>query len=307
MKNIKFLILAFIVSMLCVGCGAPNPLALKSTSFTVGLGEEIDTDPSTYLETTDEQVLKDTKFNFKNVDTLKAGVYRATASYDSKRVEFRVEVVDLGSTDAKLNPVISGTKDITAEVGASIDYLNGVTAKDCAGKDLTDNIKVENSAVDTDTPGTYQVTYSVTDASGRSGKTNVKVKITEKSVVPEETSKDDSEKNTDSNTSTGDSQKVDKTTDPSSTDSGTKKETTTKKPAAKPAEKDTQKDAQKPASKPVTKPSTKPSENSGNKDTQKPVTKPSDSQKPAEQEPADDGGDEGNDQPVYVPDDPGMY
>lgn len=393
MKNIKFLILTVIFSIICVGCGAPDPLALKDTSFTVGLGEEIDTDPSIYLQTTDEQVLQETKFNFKNVDTSKAGVYRATASYNNKRVEFRMEVMDQMPPSAEVrsavsgeankqilatdilssitensnqvtvsfkdhgceasvgsvlfgdvvvdgealmyeedgeyenvltltdssgnsaefpfhiliskNPVISGTKDISVETGETINYQKGVTAEDCDGNDVTKYIQVDHSAVDVNTPGTYEVTYSVTDAKGRTGKTTIQVTVTEKTSVPEQTKTDDT-KTDDSNNSSGTSQKADRGSSSKKSDSSassgngsTKKDTTTKKPSAKPAEKDTQSSSSKPAS--------KPSESNTSKPADKPSDTNSNSQKPAEEEPEPEEDDGADDEREPVHDDPGLY
>lgn len=53
------------------------------------------------------------------------------------------------------------------KLDTEFDPLDGVTASDCLGADLTDSIKIEKSDVDTSEVGTYTVTYSVTDFRGQ--------------------------------------------------------------------------------------------------------------------------------------------
>lgn len=58
---------------------------------------------------------------------------------------------------------IEGAEDVTINAGAEYNPLLNVTAKDTCGNDITDKIVVYGS-YDCNTPGTYQITYSVTDA-----------------------------------------------------------------------------------------------------------------------------------------------
>ncbi|WP_181592613.1 immunoglobulin-like domain-containing protein [Paenibacillus sp. YN15] len=60
---------------------------------------------------------------------------------------------------------ISGAGDITIEAGSSFDALSGVTAVDALGADLTASIQVAGT-VNPAVPGTYTLTYSVTDGEG---------------------------------------------------------------------------------------------------------------------------------------------
>lgn len=60
---------------------------------------------------------------------------------------------------------ISGVSDTTIEVGESYDPRSGVTAADTCGNDITDRIKLSGT-YDTGVPGTYTITYSVTDLIG---------------------------------------------------------------------------------------------------------------------------------------------
>ena len=80
------------------------------------------------------------------------------------------------------SPVINAS-DRTITQGEQFDKLENVTAKDEEDGSLTDKIVVEGS-VDIDTPGTYYLTYSVTDSKG--AKQELKVTITViKNEVPE--------------------------------------------------------------------------------------------------------------------------
>lgn len=64
-------------------------------------------------------------------------------------------------------PTISGVEDITVTVGADeVDYLDGVTAVDCNGNDITDKVTCDSSIVDLDTVGEYGITYTVVDENG---------------------------------------------------------------------------------------------------------------------------------------------
>lgn len=63
-------------------------------------------------------------------------------------------------------PTINGVTDKTITVGESIDYMTGVTATDGKGADITSSVTVDSSAVKTDTAGSYQATYKVTDQYG---------------------------------------------------------------------------------------------------------------------------------------------
>ncbi|MFA6800892.1 MAG: immunoglobulin-like domain-containing protein, partial [Acholeplasmataceae bacterium] len=60
-------------------------------------------------------------------------------------------------------PTISGVESSVAELGETVDLLDGVTAEDAEDGDLTASIVVEGT-VDTAVIGSYQITYSVKDS-----------------------------------------------------------------------------------------------------------------------------------------------
>lgn len=77
-------------------------------------------------------------------------------------------------------PAINGVTDKTVTVGDTIDYMAGVTATDGKGADITSSVTVDSSAVKTDTAGTYQAAYKVTDANGYTGSATSNVTVNEK-------------------------------------------------------------------------------------------------------------------------------
>lgn len=87
-------------------------------------------------------------------------------------VDIKISVIDA--------PSINGISDKTVTVGDTVDYLSGVTATDGKGTDITGNIEVDSSKVDVNTPGTYQITYKVTDSYGFSTGANCNITVNEK-------------------------------------------------------------------------------------------------------------------------------
>ena len=81
----------------------------------------------------------------------------------------------------KLNEVPSiSASDKTITVGDTFDVKKDVTAKDTEDGDLTDKVEVVKNDVDTTKPGTYEVTYKVTDSKGASKKKTVYVTVNPK-------------------------------------------------------------------------------------------------------------------------------
>lgn len=67
--------------------------------------------------------------------------------------------------------------DLTTEDGKPT-YLSGVTANDTVDGDLTASVKVDDSKVNYQKPGTYEVTYQITDKAGNVSRKSVSVNIT---------------------------------------------------------------------------------------------------------------------------------
>lgn len=78
-------------------------------------------------------------------------------------------------------PTLSGIENKTITVGHSIDYLNGVTAKD--NHDPNPQISVDSSDVNTAKVGKYQVKYTVKDKDGNMNSYQIIVSVVDKKVV----------------------------------------------------------------------------------------------------------------------------
>lgn len=78
------------------------------------------------------------------------------------------------------SPTINGVTDKTITAGESIDYMAGVTATDGKGADITSSVTVDSSAVKTDTAGSYQATYKVTDQYGLTSSATSNVTVNNK-------------------------------------------------------------------------------------------------------------------------------
>lgn len=118
--------------------------------------------------------------NLKHNDEItytKSGDYDNTITVtddagNSTDIDIKISVIDA--------PSINGISDKTVTVGDTIDYLSGVSATDGKGTDITGSIEVDSSKVDINTPGTYQITYKVTDSYGFSTGANCNVVVNEK-------------------------------------------------------------------------------------------------------------------------------
>ena len=111
--------------------------------------------------------------------------------------EINLELTDI---DIKISvidaPSINGISDKTVTVGDTIDYLSGVTATDGKGTDITGSIEVDSSKVDINTPGTYQITYKVTDSYGFSTGANCNITVNEKKEEVADNTSDENDNTT---------------------------------------------------------------------------------------------------------------
>lgn len=118
--------------------------------------------------------------NLKHNDEItytKSGDYDNTITVtddagNSTDIDVKISVIDA--------PSMNGISDKTVTVGDTIDYLSGVSASDGKGTDITGSIEVDSSKVDINTPGTYQITYKVTDSYGFSTGANCNITVNEK-------------------------------------------------------------------------------------------------------------------------------
>ncbi len=76
-------------------------------------------------------------------------------------------------------PEILGVKDIQVYAGDTVSYRQGITVTDDVDTSVT--LEVDASGVNLDTPGTYMVKYSATDAAGNKATAVAAVMVYEKS------------------------------------------------------------------------------------------------------------------------------
>lgn len=75
-------------------------------------------------------------------------------------------------------PVISGASNKTITVGGTISYRQNVTVTD--NIDENPQLEIDNSGVDLNKVGKYQVTYTATDKSGNSSSKTITINVVEK-------------------------------------------------------------------------------------------------------------------------------
>ncbi|MBC2390787.1 immunoglobulin-like domain-containing protein [Listeria booriae] len=111
-----------------------------------------------------------------DVDTSAVGAYHVTYSVTDSdgNTTTKTITVTVTSNDA---PVIVAS-DQTIKKGKAFDVMAGVSASDLEDGDVTGGITVTANDVDTNTVGTYHVTYSVTDSDGNTTTKTITVTIT---------------------------------------------------------------------------------------------------------------------------------
>ncbi|MBC1228526.1 immunoglobulin-like domain-containing protein [Listeria booriae] len=111
-----------------------------------------------------------------DVDTSAVGTYHVTYSVTDSdgNTTTKTITVTVTSNDA---PVIIAS-DQTIKKGKAFDVMAGVSASDLEDGDVTGGITVTANDVDTNTVGTYHVTYSVTDSDGNTTTKTITVTIT---------------------------------------------------------------------------------------------------------------------------------
>lgn len=93
------------------------------------------------------------------------------------RALLQVETVLVVSQRDREAPVITGCADLTTFVGKAPSYRDGVRVTDNADPSI--RLEVDAGQVDLSRPGTYQLFYSATDASGNTARESVSVVVRE--------------------------------------------------------------------------------------------------------------------------------
>ncbi|MBC2099240.1 DUF5011 domain-containing protein [Listeria booriae] len=127
-------------------------------------------------DTEDGNITSSVSVTANDVDTSAVGTYHVTYSVTDSdgNTTTKTITVTVTSNDA---PVIVAS-DQTIKKGKAFDVMAGVSASDLEDGDVTGGITVTANDVDTNTVGTYHVTYSVTDSDGNTTTKTITVTIT---------------------------------------------------------------------------------------------------------------------------------
>lgn len=126
--------------------------------------------------------------NYSNIrvtdDSITITTLRSEANSAARAaVNSVVDEVTLQREDTVAPQLVLPETETTVEQGAAFDALAGVTATDTRDGDLTAAITVSGS-VDTMTPGTYALSYAVSDAAGNTATASRSVTVTAAPAVP---------------------------------------------------------------------------------------------------------------------------
>lgn len=120
-----------------------------------------------------------------NVDTSKAGTYQViyeVVDADGNKFTASREILVSDSKPASV-PTITNSASNNLTQGDTFDPMAGITATDVEDGDITSKVTIVSNNVDTNTPGTYTIVYSVTDSSNQTFRLTHTVKVAAKVVA----------------------------------------------------------------------------------------------------------------------------
>ncbi|OTP26379.1 immunoglobulin-like domain-containing protein [Enterococcus mundtii] len=140
---------------------------IHATDTTYQVGETLNPLLGVTAEDPEDGDLTDqVKADASGVNMSKAGDYELKLSVTDKDGNTTEQAVTVHVVDQVTDgPVIKGADDVKVDERAKFDPLEGVTAQDSQGNDVTDNLTYTGS-VDTSTPGEYTIKYYVYDKDG---------------------------------------------------------------------------------------------------------------------------------------------
>ncbi|PQC29371.1 immunoglobulin-like domain-containing protein, partial [Enterococcus mundtii] len=141
---------------------------IHATDMTYQVGETLNPLLGVTAEDPEDGDLTDqVKADASGVNMSKVGDYELKLSVTDKDGNTTEQTVTIHVVDQVTDgPVIKGADDVRVDERAKFDPLEGVTAQDSQGNDVTDNLTYTGS-VDTSTPGEYTIKYYVYDKAGK--------------------------------------------------------------------------------------------------------------------------------------------
>ncbi|MBK2003844.1 DUF5011 domain-containing protein [Listeria ivanovii subsp. londoniensis] len=140
-------------------------------------------DPMSTITATDKEdgdLTDKVKITNNTVDIHTPGSYEVSyevTDSDGNKTTFKRTVI---MTEA---PTISGDSEIVLNPNASFDPMSSITANDAEDGNITQNVQITNNSVDTSKPGSYEVTYQVTDSDSNKATFTCTVIVTEAPVI----------------------------------------------------------------------------------------------------------------------------
>lgn len=195
MKKVFSLLLILAFAFGLVACGDPeDPVDPTDTASILGATDitiefESDFDPLDGITATDrvDGDITSAITVTGEVDTNTPGTYTLTykvTGSDGNEVTVTREVTV--NPDPNATASFAGVANKTIAFGSVFNPLEGVTATDTVNGDITSTITV-TGAVDTSTPGTYTLTYTVVDSNGKEVKATRQIVVEEDNQVADPT------------------------------------------------------------------------------------------------------------------------
>ena len=101
--------------------------------------------------------------------------------------DLELKITRIGKDEEIPAPIINANNRVI-KVGEDFDPLDGVSATDASGNDITDKIEVIENTVDTSKEGEYKVIFKVVDSNNLEATKEIKVTVNKKGEIDEENS-----------------------------------------------------------------------------------------------------------------------
>lgn len=191
MKKLLIILSVLLISLTLVACSEaetvtdfvpPALIGYQNITYTIGEDTPDYLDGIEAIDSVDGDVTSSITIDDSRVDLETPGIYdlyyyATDASGNQSFVKVLVIVLDEQDIDT-ISPVILGASDITYYLGDPTPHLShGVTAYDNKDGNITQHIKIDQSNVDYETPGTYDVTYEIEDSSGNVTRIIIQVQV----------------------------------------------------------------------------------------------------------------------------------
>ena len=181
MKKFLLIIILIVFTLsACAGDETPPILeGFRNIEYTIGDALPDLTAGISATDDTDGTISDEIAFDTSDVDFSTPGTYKVIVSVSDQAGNETIETFDVVVLQERIAPVLSGTTNLSFERGTTNpNYLEGVSANDNVDGDITSSIVVDSSEVDLNSPGTYDLIFSVTDAAGNLTEVTITVTVT---------------------------------------------------------------------------------------------------------------------------------